>query len=387
MTDYSFNTIIDTSTLQIGQVVRINFTDEGIFRVFYNDSNGNMYCGLNRQSNYRQVIFDSAHKRTQIDISSSATDYIALNKFNPPIYGGTYHEEQMRIPIDRNDKNFYVFKYDDVEYNNSKRKIEYFSEIQVPTYIKQGSTSGSIYNSDGYSPDLASGKNSMWNLNSANRDIIDYFLHNQMGFCVSAEADVLENTYADVHSRAVAIPFPDTLDLYGQTINNITNKPLNTNYSHLSNLSDISIQSGKNISRFSRVERPYVETLMWNPVYSTSEGKEPDEQYTSVPDANRPDRNMLYTVSNKRPKYVWLDDQNNATRFTNGVVGNGLNPAQDDTYYKGIFYLYAMTNRKSDISGNIYIERHNRDYRKQWSHKIFTNFDTYTRTFIYWFDY
>ena len=58
MTDYSFNTIIDTSTLQIGQVVRINFTDEGIFRVFYNDSNGNMYCGLNRQSNYRQVIFE-----------------------------------------------------------------------------------------------------------------------------------------------------------------------------------------------------------------------------------------------------------------------------------------------------------------------------------------
>ena len=97
MTDYSFNTIIDTSTLQIGQVVRINFTDDGIFRVFYNDSNGNMYCGLSRQSNAKQVIFDSAHKRTQIDISSSATDIIALNKFNPPIYGGTYHKEQMRI--------------------------------------------------------------------------------------------------------------------------------------------------------------------------------------------------------------------------------------------------------------------------------------------------
>ena len=374
MTDYSFNTIIDTSTLQIGQVVRINFTDEGIFRVFYNDSNGNMYCGLNRQSNYRQVIFDSAHKRTQIDISSSATDYIALNKFNPPIYGGTYHEEQMRIPIDRNDKNFYVFKYDNVEWNNNKRKIEYFSEIQVPTYIKQGSTSGSIYNSDGYSPDLASGKNPMLNLDSANRDIFDYFLHNQMGFCVSAEADVLGNTYADVHSRAVAIPFPDTLDLYGQTINNITNKPLNTNYSYLSNLSDISIQSGKNISRFSRVERPFSETLMWNPVYSISEGKEPDEQYVSAPDANRPDRNMLYTVSNKRPKYVWLDDQNNATRFADGIIGTNTIPIQYDTYYKGIFYLYAMTYRKSDISGNIYIERHNRNSRKQWSHKIFTNF-------------
>ena len=78
---------------------------------FYNDSSGNMYCGLSRQSNYKQVIFDSADKRPQLDISSSAIDYISLNKFNPPIYGGTYTEEQMRIPPNRNDKNFYVFNY------------------------------------------------------------------------------------------------------------------------------------------------------------------------------------------------------------------------------------------------------------------------------------
>ena len=355
MTDYSFNTIIDTSTLQIGQVVRINFTDDGIFRVFYNDSNGNMYCGLSRQSNYRQVIADSAHKRTQIDISSSATDYIALNKFNPPIYGGTYHEEQMRIPIDRNDKNFYVFKYDinDNIIQNSPRG--FFGEIQTQTYIKQGSTSGSIYQSNGYSSILASGKSPLWQgPNTA--PFPDYYYNNSAGFIVSGKETTTSGrqTYTD---NAI-IPFPDYMDLYGQTINNITNKPLNTNYSYLSNLSNPSQQFGINSYPYYAIFDYHLEGNVRN----NSTNKK-----LSV--------NVMNTIVQKRPKYVWLDVNNNATTHPNGeFIQDNQGQWQGDGYYKGIFTLYAHTYRGSDLSGNVYIMRENRDTTAEYNHQIFTNF-------------
>ena len=327
MTDYSFNTIIDTSTLQIGQVVRINFTDDGIFRVFYNDSNGNMYCGLSRQSNYRQVIADSAHKRTQIDISSSATDIIALNNFNPPMYGGTYHEEQLRIPIDRNDKNFYVFKYDinDNIIQNSPRG--FFGEIQTQSYIKQGSTSGSIYQSNGYSSILASGKSPLWQgPNTA--PFPDYYYNNSAGFIVSGKetSTAGRQTYTD----NAFIPFPDYMDLYGQTINNITNKPLNTNYSWLSNLTTLPTEN----NRYGILPDPYGE-------------------YGSKPNGNGSSINCLYTIKSRRPKYVWLDTNNYATDNTFNPGDPGLNNI--DQYYKGIFNILAYTNNDRDLSGNVYL--------------------------------
>ena len=362
MTDYSFNTIIDTSTLQIGQVVRINFTDDGIFRVFYNDSNGNMYCGLNRQSNYRQVVADSAHKRTQIDISSSATDYIALNKFNPPMYGGTYHEEQMRIPIDRNDKNFYVFKYNILNENifNHYTPVSFFSEIQSQSYIKQGSTSGYIYNSVGYSPILASGKNRFWSSLAVQPDCS---FNESVGFFITTrnETTAARTDRNDISQPGV-IPFPDYMDLYGQTITTITNKPLNTNYSHLSNLADIGLTgSGTDIrSRFGILNYPYIDTF----------SRDSNGTSLSIPSLAQ-SYNILYTLTQKRPKYVWLDISNNATSVdSNGSPGNG----QEDTYYKGNFYLYAYTHRQSDVSGNIYIERHNRDNKPKARCEIFSNF-------------
>ena len=367
MTDYSFNTIIDTSTLQIGQVVRINFTDDGIFRVFYNDSNGNMYCGLSRQSNYKQVIADSAHKRTQIDISSSATDNIALNKFNPPIYGGTYHEEQTRIPIDRNDKNFYVFKYDtpgvdlNANTNNSNHGIGpwwHFSEIQNQIYIKQGNTSGSIYNSDGYSSVLAAGKNPF--ATYAGRPHPDYNFYNQYGFCTGS---VFLTGQGKVYTKGIGIPFPDTLDLYGQTVNNITNKPLNTNYSYLSNLSDISIESGKTVSRFTITTVPFSETIGTNPELGTT------GDWVGGGTA----AHINYTVANKRSKYVWLDENNHATPFADGTIST---TGAYDTYYKGNFYIYAHTNQNGDLSGNVYIERRSRRNTTDpiFIYKAFTNF-------------
>ena len=50
--------IIDTSNVQLGQVIRTNISEQGIFRVFYNDICGNMYCALGRESNYKQVIYN-----------------------------------------------------------------------------------------------------------------------------------------------------------------------------------------------------------------------------------------------------------------------------------------------------------------------------------------
>ena len=61
MTDISLN--IYTSNIQLGQVIRINITDQGIFRVFYNDISGNMYCALSRGSNYKQVVYNSSQNR------------------------------------------------------------------------------------------------------------------------------------------------------------------------------------------------------------------------------------------------------------------------------------------------------------------------------------
>ena len=353
MTDYSFNTIIDTSTLQIGQVVRINFTDDGIFRVFYNDSNGNMYCGLSRQSNARQVIFDTAHKRTQIDISSATTDYIAINKLNPPIYGGTYHKEQTRIPTDRNDKNFYVFKYDinnDITQNSPRG---FFGEIQTQSYIKQGSTSGSIYESNGYSSILASGRNSLWNGSPV--PFPDYYYNKSAGFIVSGKvtATAGRETYTD---NAI-IPFPDYMDLYGQTVNNITNMPLNSNYSYLSNLSNPSQQ-------FGIISFPYKNSNVHleGSVLQLSTNKTPS-------------LNVRNTIVQKRPKYVWLDVNNNATPDTNGaIIEDNQGQTQGDDYYKGIFTLYAHTYKGSDLSGNVYIKRENRDTTAEYNYKIFQNF-------------
>ena len=67
MSDKTF--IIDTSSVQLGQVIRINITDQGIFRVFYNDISGNMYCALSRGSNYKQVVYNSSQNRTVMDNS------------------------------------------------------------------------------------------------------------------------------------------------------------------------------------------------------------------------------------------------------------------------------------------------------------------------------
>ena len=48
--------VIDTSNVSLGQVIRTNITDQGIFRAIYNHICGKMYCALQRESKNKQVI-------------------------------------------------------------------------------------------------------------------------------------------------------------------------------------------------------------------------------------------------------------------------------------------------------------------------------------------
>ncbi len=106
-----------------GQVIRTNITDEGIFRVFYNDVSGNMFCSVSRQSNYKQVIINSARDRTIFDVSNTE-----VNNFNSPFYGGTYHMNEISGNyVSTNDYSgveitgFYTLQYN----NNQNGEIQY----------------------------------------------------------------------------------------------------------------------------------------------------------------------------------------------------------------------------------------------------------------------
>ena len=121
-------------------------------RVFYNDISGNMYCALSRESNYKQVVYNSSQNRTVMDNSG----------MNAPFYGGTYHEEELKH-MD-NSSNFYVFRYptafEDCSENACDRgPISYFTEVQLQKYKHQGvlpeDDNKVIYNTEGYSSGIS----------------------------------------------------------------------------------------------------------------------------------------------------------------------------------------------------------------------------------------
>ena len=136
MMDNSYNTIIDTNKSQIGQVTRINITNDGIFRVFYNDISGNMRCGLSRQSNYKQVILDTSTNRSNFDVSN-----IPLNNFETPLYGGTFHGNEISGNIQKA-QNFYTFLYRNAQGGSIESTNigpwRYFTELTFQNFIKQG---------------------------------------------------------------------------------------------------------------------------------------------------------------------------------------------------------------------------------------------------------
>ena len=159
----SFPIMIDTSSCQLGQVNRINITDQGILRVFYNDICGNMYCALSRESNYKQVVLNSAYKR--LDISPDLDPVIDNSGMNAPFYGGTYHENELEYTD--NSSNFYIYRYptlaletDLIRNTNDRGPISFFTEVQVQKYKHQGiipvNGNTRIYNENGLSPGLNS---------------------------------------------------------------------------------------------------------------------------------------------------------------------------------------------------------------------------------------
>ena len=305
----SFTTrIIDTSSTELGKVIRINITDDGIFRVFYNDIDGNMYCALSRESNYKQVIFKSAQNRTTIDVSN-----IELNGFNEAIYGGTYSINEVSNNLINVTGPFYVFQYSvndpPVEQTSTDRgPWRYFTELKFENFISQGSTANnpSIYDKNGYSSILANGQNSAFHTTRSPH------FYNQVaqGWGVTATPGI----NADLIN--IGVPIPDTLDLRGQTLTDIitNNRPLND---ALYNDLQLFEPNWRNTS----IDTNYM-SLAGGP--ATNSGLSENNYYAA------------YASS----KFVWLDAGNNATSNTNGAIGN------TDNYYKGRWFIWV------DISGS-----------------------------------
>ena len=155
--------IIDTSNIQLGQVIRTNISDQGIFRTFYNDISGNMYCALSRESNYKQVILNSAYKREVINNKDPIVDNSGMNA---PFYGGTYHPEEL-THMD-NSNNFYIYQYPTLNITGTdisqcgcdRGPISYFTEVQLQKYKHQGTLPPNdntvIYDTQGYSAGIDS---------------------------------------------------------------------------------------------------------------------------------------------------------------------------------------------------------------------------------------
>lgn len=333
-------TIVDSSYNQIGQVIRINITDEGIFRVFYNDISGNMYCSLSRQSNYKQVIIDSARNRDIFDVSNTS-----LNNFNKAYYGGTYHIEEISGNYNSypssalssyKSTGFYTFHYDlNIGSLGSTDKGPWvmFSEPRLQSYITQGDSSGNstIYDTRGYSNILDTKNRTMDNTSWNWANQFCYF------FAISSDS-----TASNYGMNEVGTGVPDLWDLPYQTLPmGILPLPLNNNYC-TPNLTD---PSNSNI---------YLDTAPYGGLGGNLIGN-----------YNRPSN---YYFASYSPKYVWIDSNNNATSNTDGDVG------MTDEYYKGNFFIWVDTSGNSDTSGNVYLGSKNRTFVVDFSYNIIPKF-------------
>ena len=332
--------IIDTSSTELGKVIRINITDDGIFRVFYNDTAGNMYCALSRESNYKQVIFKSAQNRTTIDVSN-----IELNGFNDAIYGGTYNMNEISNssispPINVTGP-FYVFQYSvnspsSFSTSTDRGPWRYFTELKFENFISQGSTANnpSIYDKNGYSSILANGQNQAFDTGRTPH------FYNQVaqGWGVTATPGI------DAALINIGTPIPDTLNLYGQTVTDVitNNRQLNDDL-------------------FNGLQ-------LFEPTWRNTSI---DTNYMSLPGntaTNKLGENNYYAAY-ASSKFVWLDAGNNATSNTNGDIGN------TDNYYKGRWLIWVDISGSSSTSGDIYIARTNNSYTFPFFYNIIDNFN------------
>ena len=332
--------INSTSRSQIGQVIRINISDNGIFRAFYNDISGNMYSAVSRQSNFKQVVIDSSKNRTVFDVSDTA-----LNKFINPIYGGSDPSSGQIIDVnsqfyDDNEYNpevndFYVCSYVSQNLLNEQTKNigpwRYFTQLTFQNYIKQGSSfdSSSVYDTKGYSSMLdLSGKNQIYQDNSHNAIWFD-----QLG----TGWGVSDTSNNGIYLQEIGALIPDLYDFSGQNISNAPRQyPLNN---RINNNLPLIEPADSTLNICSQIYGGYT--------------YEPNSNVWPLPPG-------LYTKSyyseSAAPKYIWLDANDNATSNTNGSVG----PL--DTYYKGRWSIWVDSSGSSDNSGNIYISRKNNCY-------------------------
>ncbi len=335
-----------------GQVIRTNITDEGIFRVFYNDVSGNMFSSVSRQSNYKQVIINSARDRTIFDVSNTE-----VNNFNSPFYGGTYHMNEISGNyVSTNDySGVEITGFYTLQYNNNEDSIAHagpwhmFSEPQLQSYIKQGDSSGNIYDTRGYS-DILLDRNQILNpilgpgyaaFPWANQFLYFFAISQDPGI----NNNVLSSQYPGINEVGTGVP-----DLW-----------------HFMNQTTIGGENPGVLNNF------FTDSNIVNPtttgLYLTT------GPYGGVGDnlVGNTFRSSNYYFSSASPKYVWLDANNNATP---DASGNPMNQQSD--YYKGNFLIWVDTSGNADTSGNVYLGRKNRtvDYF-DFSYNVIDHFTNY----------
>ena len=335
MMDNSYNTIIDTNKSQIGQVTRINITNDGIFRVFYNDISGNMRCGLSRQSNYKQVILDTSTNRSNFDVSN-----IPLNNFESPLYGGTFHGNEISGNIQKA-QNFYTFLYRNAQGGSIESTNigpwRYFTELTFQNFIKQGDTpvdiSTSIYDTTGFSSILANGKNSLYDPS------MQPVWFNQLGSGWGI-SDFSNNF------QEIGVFIPDVLNLYGQ---NVDSAPRN-----------YSLNNNKNNSLSFTIPNSSTMSISTS-IYG---GYSSDASHNIPPGINY----KPYYSAAISPNYIRIDDKDNATPSINGDISS------NDTYYKGRWSIWVDCSSSTDTSGNIYLARKSNSYYPDFYHNVYDHF-------------
>ena len=413
--------VIDTSNVSLGQVIRTNITDQGIFRVFYNDISGNMYCALSRESNYNQVIYQSNDNRTIMNNSG----------MNAPFYGGTYHENELKY-MD-NSSNFYIYRYPTMGEEMDtcacdRGPISYFTEIQLQKYIKQGDSSGEIYNTYGANVNI----NNYAQLRAGGNVLAyDYNWYEQVafGYCTSEKGG-----YALDPSQAVIIAKENGLGLGGNNTSFEGGYTTSGLYAYPStdasypNMAFYGTTATDNASRKKTTSstsqyRPgvpasttmamYVPDVIYLPynaeTFETRGLKLKNKplnnatqfQYTALNGANNryitepwetdvsnnpasgpSSLNVKYYIASKRPQYTWLDSNNYPINgWTNSTTIN-----ETDKYYKGRWTIYVDVKNSTrsptppynfidnDTSGNIYISRSNRAHKPVYTYCLENHF-------------
>ena len=427
--------IIDTRNIQLGQVIRTNISDQGIFRVFYNDISGNMYCGLSRESNYKQVILNSQQNRKIINNKDPIVDNSGMNV---PFYGGTYHENELTY-VD-NSNNFYIFQYPTLNVTGTdisqcgcdRGPISYFTEVQLQKYKHQGTLPTNdntvIYDTQGFSAGISSKE--MITAGGGNLNY-NYQWYEQVAF---GHCTTEDGGYALDPSMAAVIATEKGLDLGDASNNFIGSYSTKGLYADNSNNaffgtggSKLDMKNTTSATNYrpgipcSTTMAMYVPDLInlnpTNPPVLTARGvtnkglntstlggwgniglpggelnrfiTEPwqtdishNRNATPTTNSGPSSFNTKYYISSKRPGINKLDQNGDTTdpAVTNNVVGD------TDSYYKGRWSIYVDVKNRirsltppyslipNDTSGNIYISRSNRATKPVYTHLLIPHF-------------